>query len=224
MKVSMIIAIDGHSACGKSTLAKDLANALHIKYLDSGAIYRAICYYCLEHQIDPCQSALVVAGLKSIDIQVDLGQSLTILLNGSDVSKAIRLPEVSRWVSEISTIPEVRQKVNGLLRSISSQYSLVMDGRDIGTVVFPDAQYKFFLTADKNVRAQRRHEELLKLGKDIDMKTILHNLEHRDYLDSTREDSPLRQAEDAVLIDNTHLSKDDQLKLVLNNIHSKNKE
>ena len=135
--------------------------------------------------------------------------------NGQEVTDRIRLPEVTRWVSEISVVPEVRRKVNEILRRIGMHQSLVMDGRDIGTVVFPDASVKFFLTADKMVRAQRRQNELQSMGRDISIEKVLENLEHRDKIDSTREDSPLRCAEDAVLIDNTLLDRSEQLELAM---------
>lgn len=215
MPSPIIIAIDGHSACGKSTLAKDLASRLGIHYLDSGALYRAVCLYCLDLGIHPEDRLSVRQNLGGLDLQINLGKELKVMNNGQEVTKRIRLPEVTRWVSEISVFPEVRSKVNEILRHIGMHQSLVMDGRDIGTVVFPDASVKFFLTADKMVRAQRRQHELKIMGREMSLQKVLENLEHRDTIDSTRADSPLRRAEDAILIDNTLLDRSEQLELAL---------
>ena len=218
MPSPIIIAIDGHSACGKSTLARDLASRLGIHYLDSGALYRAVCLYCLDLGIHPEDRHAVIHNLDGLEIQISLGDYLKVMNNGQEVTERIRLPEVTRWVSEISVVPEVRRKVNEILRRIGKQQSLVMDRRDIGTVVFPDASVKFFLTADKMVRAQRRQNELQSMGREISLEKVLENLEHRDTIDSTREDSPLRCAEDAVLIDNTLLDRSEQLELAMSYI------
>ncbi|MEP7196567.1 MAG: (d)CMP kinase [Saprospiraceae bacterium] len=224
MNLKYIIAIDGYSACGKSTLAKDLADRLNILYFDSGALYRAITLYCIENKIHPEDMLSVIGALHQIKLQVEFNEKLKVFLNNDEVSVKIRLPEISRWVSEISVIPEVRQMVNEHLRLFGSVNSLVMDGRDIGTVVFPNAKFKFFLTADKLIRAERRKKELQIQGREISLSQVLENLQHRDYIDSTRIDSPLHKAEDAVLIDNSELSREDQLELALKIIAESDRE
>ncbi len=212
---NIIIAIDGYSACGKSTLAKDLANALQIKYLDSGAIYRALTLFCIQHVIHPEDNKSVIQALEFINITVELNDKIKIILNNEDVTEDIRKPEVNRWVSEVSVISEVRKKVNGILRKLGQTYSLVMDGRDIGTKVFPAANFKFFITADVDTRTKRRQLELVSQGRIIDFEDVKENLLHRDHIDSTREDSPLRQAEDAIVIDNTNLGREEQLEFAM---------
>lgn len=217
----IIIAIDGYSSCGKSTLAKDLAEQLGILYVDSGAMYRAITLFCIRHGIHPDRRLDVLKALNGITLDLIPDHSLEVFLNGENVSEAIRKPEVSEWVSEISVIPEVRKKMVAQQRTFGQQKSLVMDGRDIGTVVFPQAQFKFFITADPKIRAQRRLLELQSKGIRSDLETVLKNLQHRDLIDSTREDSPLRQAEDAIVIDNSQLDRRQQLEKVLEIIRSK---
>ncbi|MCC6816399.1 MAG: (d)CMP kinase [Saprospiraceae bacterium] len=216
-----IIAIDGYSACGKSTLAKELANALQVRYLDSGALYRAITLFCIRHIIHPEDEKSVIDCLQFIQLKLDLDNPIKITLNQENVTDEIRMPEVTRWVSEISVIPQVRLKVNDILRETSVGNSIIMDGRDIGTVVFPNADIKFFITADIQIRALRRQRELVEQGRSIDLTTIKENLLHRDHLDSTRMDSPLRKAEDSIVIDNTLLDRKEQLDLALNIIKSK---
>ncbi|MEO6190149.1 MAG: (d)CMP kinase [Saprospiraceae bacterium] len=220
MSARLIIAIDGFSACGKSTLAKDLASKLDILYLDSGALYRAICLFCIEHQIHPEDVQSVINSLEKINLHVELQSNLKVFVNNEDVSESIRKSEVNRWVSEISVIPEVRNKVNLILRQFGKDHSLVMDGRDIGTVVFPLANYKFFVTADLYVRALRRQLEIKEKGRHIELKDVLENLQHRDEIDSNRLDSPLKQAEDSILLDNSKLSREQQLEFVLDRINS----
>ncbi len=220
----MIIAIDGYSACGKSTLAKDLAKHLNILYMDSGAVYRAICLYCIDQNIHPEDVQSVIQALPKIKIEIQHDKNLKVIVNLQDVSSRLREPEVNRWVSEISVISEVRRKVNQILRSFGAQHSLVMDGRDIGTVVFPKADYKFFINADKHIRSIRRQKELIEAGREISLDQIMENLEHRDLIDSTRDDSPLHQAEDAIYIDNTNLTRETQLEYVLQFIQKDSKE
>lgn len=217
----LIIAIDGYSSCGKSTLAKELAKALGILYVDSGAMYRAITLFCIRHGIHPDRRQDVIKALNGIQLDLQPDNVLQVFLNGENVSEAIRTPEVSEWVSEISVIPEVRKKLVAQQRTFGEHKSLVMDGRDIGTVVFPSAQFKFFITADPEIRAQRRLLELASKGIQSDLPTVLKNLQHRDLIDSTREDSPLRQAEDAIVIDNSLLDRRQQLEKVLEIIRSK---
>lgn len=217
----LIIAIDGYSSCGKSTLAKELAKALGILYVDSGAMYRAITLFCIRHGIHPDRRQDVIKALNGIQLDLQPDNVLQVFLNGENVSEAIRTPEVSEWVSEISVIPEVRKKLVAQQRTFGEHKSLVMDGRDIGTVVFPSAQFKFFITADPEIRAQRRLLELASKGIQSDLPTVLKNLQHRDLIDSTREDSPLRQADDAIVIDNSLLDRKQQLEKVLEIIRSK---
>ena len=217
----LIIAIDGYSSCGKSTLAKELAKALGILYVDSGAMYRAITLFCIRHGIHPDRRQDVIKALNGIQLDLQPDNVLQVFLNGENVSEAIRTPEVSEWVSEISVIPEVRKKLVAQQRTFGEHKSLVMDGRDIGTVVFPSAQFKFFITADPEIRAQRRLLELASKGIQSDLPTVLKNLQHRDLIDSTREDSPLRQAEDAIVIDNSLLDRRQQLEKVFEIIRNK---
>ena len=217
----LIIAIDGYSSCGESTLAKELAKALGILYVDSGAMYRAITLFCIRHGIHPDRRQDVIKALNGIQLDLQPDNVLQVFLNGENVSEAIRTPEVSEWVSEISVIPEVRKKLVAQQRTFGEHKSLVMDGRDIGTVVFPSAQFKFFITADPEIRAQRRLLELASKGIQSDLPTVLKNLQHRDLIDSTREDSPLRQADDAIVIDNSLLDRRQQLEKVLEIIRSK---
>ncbi len=219
--MKLIIAIDGHSSCGKSTLAKGLAKALHYAYLDTGAMYRAVTLYFLENGIDYHDSAAVDEALKHIDIHFERidGQNHT-FLNGKDVERDIREMHVSQHVSPVSTISAVRRAMVAQQKALGERRGIVADGRDIGTVVFPDADVKIFLTADVDVRTSRRHLELAAKGIDADWDDIRQNLETRDHIDSNRADSPLRRAEDAIIIDNTLLSEEQQLEraveLVLN--------
>lgn len=212
----IIIAIDGFSSCGKSTLAKALAKSLDYLYIDSGAMYRAVTYYLLEHNVDLKDDAAVRKALDAIhiDFRKQNGQHRTIL-NGNDVEEPIRKMPVSRRVSQVAAISAVRRAMVAQQRKLGRQKGIVMDGRDIGTVVFSRAELKIFLTADKKERLRRRFAELQRKGLDIQPEDVRQNLEHRDKVDSTREDSPLKQAEDAVVIDNTNLSEAEQLAMVL---------
>lgn len=211
----MIIAIDGHSACGKSTLAKDIANSLHFTYIDSGAMYRAATLYLLENQFDMKQSADIENAISKIEIEFTNADLPKVLLNQIDVTDKIRNPEISNAVSEVATNSFIRKKMVKLQQKFSENKSVVMDGRDIGSVVFPHAEVKIFLTADFEVRAIRRHHELQSLGIKISLDEIRSNLKKRDYIDSTRKDSPLIQCPDAYIIDNSHLTRKEQLYLAL---------
>ena len=208
----LIIAIDGHSSCGKSTLAKGLAQALHYAYLDTGAMYRAVTLYFLQQGIDYEDSKAVEAALEQIEIHFERvnGKNHT-FLNGQDVERQIREMQVSEHVSPVSTISAVRRALVAQQKAMGSRRGIVADGRDIGTVVFPDAEVKIFLTADLDVRTSRRHLELAARGIDADWDEIQTNLLERDRIDSGRADSPLRQADGAVVIDNTLLSEEEQL-------------
>jgi cytidylate kinase len=207
----IIIAIDGHSSCGKSTLAKALAKTLHYAYLDSGAMYRAGTLYFLNSGADYNDPAQVEEALRNISIHFERvdGKNHT-FLNDTDVEHDIREMRVSEHVSPVAAISSVRRAMVKQQQAMGKRRGIVADGRDIGTVVFPDAELKIFLTADSDVRASRRHLELAAKGIDAAWEDILRNLEERDHIDSTREDSPLRKADDAVVIDNTLLSEEEQ--------------
>lgn len=212
----IIIAIDGHSACGKSTLAKGLARALHYAYLDSGAMYRAVTLYFLENQVNYNDPQEVDEALRHIEIHFERidGQNRT-FLNGKDVEHDIREMQVSEHVSPVSAISAVRRAMVLQQKSMGQRRGIVADGRDIGTVVFPDAELKIFLVADLDVRTSRRHLELASKGIDAEWEDIKKNLLERDRIDSTRADSPLHQAADAIVLDNTLLSEAQQLDKVL---------
>ena len=216
----MTIAIDGYSSCGKSTLAKALAKELSYVYVDSGAMYRAVTYYFLKHDITIHNDKEVALALEKINIDfANIKGSNICFLNNENVENEIRSMRISNNVSEVAAIGLVREKLVKLQRLIAKNSSVVMDGRDIGTVVFPDADIKFFVTADKAVRAQRRYDELISKGKEVTLREVQQNLEHRDLIDTTREISPLRKADDAIVIDNTNLNREDQLQLALTYIH-----
>lgn len=214
--MSIIIAIDGHSSCGKSTLAKGLAKALHYAYLDTGAMYRAVTLYFLDHHIDYNNPEAVEEALEHIDIHFERveGQNHT-FLNGRDVERDIREMRVSEHVSPVSAISAVRRAMVAQQKAMGRRRGIVADGRDIGTVVFPDAELKIFLTADADVRTSRRHLELAAKGIDAEWDDIRRNLLERDRIDSSRADSPLRQADDAIVLDNTLLSEAEQLEKAL---------
>lgn len=210
------IAVDGYSSCGKSTLARALAQSLGYTYIDSGAMYRAVTLYVLEQGIDPRDWEGVAAILPDIHIGFDIesGAPRTIL-NGRDVEDRIRSMEVSSHVSPIATIPAVRRKMVDQQQDLGEFGGIVMDGRDIGTVVFPDAEVKLFLTADMEERIRRRQKQLAHKGKDVVASDIRRNLFVRDYIDATRSDSPLTKAPGAVVIDNTNLTPIEQLSICL---------
>jgi cytidylate kinase len=215
--MSIIIAVDGHSSCGKSTLAKALAKHLHYVYGDSGAMYRAVTLYFLNNLVNYHDVQAVTEALGNIKIRFKRieGQNTT-FLNDENVEREIRTMRISEHVSPVSTIPVVRRAMVEQQQHMGKKRGIVMDGRDISTVVFPDAELKIYLTAEADVRTSRRHLELASKGIDADWAEIKHNLLERDRIDSTRFDSPLRQAPDAVVIDNTFLSEEEQFELALN--------
>ena len=205
------IAIDGFSSCGKSTMAKQLAKDLGYIYVDTGAMYRAVTLYALNHAFmahNELQVKELLACLPKIDVAFT--QEGGVLLNGERVDDAIRSVEVSQWVSKVSSIKEVRQKMVELQRAMGSNKGVVMDGRDIGTVVFPDAELKIFVTAEPKVRAQRRYDEWTAKGMQVNFDEVLRNVIDRDYQDQHRAESPLKQADDAIVLDNSYMSRDEQ--------------
>ncbi len=215
------IAIDGVSSSGKSTLAKDIAKELNILYVDSGAMYRAVTLYAIKNNLLHKNDLLKHIDNIHIDFEFDNSGNIITYLNNQNVEYEIRSLEVSSKVSYVSSIPEVRKKMVELQRKLSENKSVVMDGRDIGTVVFPDADIKFFITADIETRSARRFNELKLKGLNPDYEEIKKNLIERDYLDQTRSDSPLLKANDAIIIDNTNLTRNEQLKLAIAYIKNK---
>lgn len=212
----IIIAIDGFSSCGKSTLAKALAKALNYGFVDSGAMYRAVTLYLIEHGISIQDTIAIQEALTKIQIRFHAGSTGNrTYLNGKDVEDKIRMMEVSDLVSPVAAIPVVRRAMVQQQQEMGAEKGIVMDGRDIGTVVFPSAELKIFVTADPKVRAQRRFLELQQKGQEVAFEEVRKNLAERDHIDSTRADSPLRQAEDALVLDNTELNQEQQLQIAL---------
>lgn len=209
----IIITIDGWSSCGKSTLAKQMARELGYIYVDSGAMYRAITLYFLRNHIDWTDSAEVKKALKDISLEFQYNpksQQSEIYLNGENVEYVIRDLVVAEKVSDVAAIKEVRKYAVAQQQRMGKERGIVMDGRDIGTVVFPDAELKIFMTADNAVRVERRFQELYEKNPNISIDEVKANLELRDYIDSHREVSPLKRADDAVLLDNTKITEKEQ--------------
>jgi len=225
VKSKLNIAIDGYSSCGKSTIARAVAKELNYVYIDSGAMYRAVTLYALQQGLikndgtldEPALERAIELVLISFRYNTDLGQNET-YLNGQNVEKEIRSLQVSNYVSRISNVKAVRTKLVKLQRRIAETHGVVMDGRDIGTVVLPDAELKFFMTADNKVRAQRRFEELKSMGVETTLDEVLKNVNSRDEYDSNRAHDPLRQAEAAIVIDNTHLTIEEQFQFVMGHV------
>lgn len=220
----IIIAIDGHSSCGKSTVAKSVARLLGYVYIDSGAMYRVVTLYALRNGLiknGTPDISKIIDELKNIKITFkwdDVAGKNTTFLNEENVEEEIRQLEVSQNVSPISTIAEIRHEMVKQQRENGKNKGIVMDGRDIGTVVFPDAELKIFMTASPEIRAQRRYLELTEKGQKVDFDEILQNVLNRDKIDSTREVSPLKKADDALVLDNSHLTREEQLKWVLDKV------
>lgn len=209
MAKKIIIAIDGWSSCGKSTLAKELASELGYLYVDSGAMYRAITLYFLRNHVDWTDKSAVKKALKEISLEFvfnEKSQQSEMHLNEENVEYVIRDLVVAEKVSEVAAVKEVRKFAVEQQQMMGKKKGIVMDGRDIGTVVFPKAELKIFLTADNTVRVERRFKELFDKNPNVTIEEVKANLEMRDYIDSNREESPLRQADDAVLLDNTNLT------------------
>lgn len=224
------IAIDGFSSTGKSTLAKQIAKHLGYVFVDSGAMYRAITYYAMKNNFvseTHLDTEGLIENLSNITLQFQVNDSLgfaEMYLNNENVELAIRTIEVSRLVSKIAAISEVRAKLVEQQQEMGKNKGIVMDGRDIGTVVFPDADLKLFMTASTETKAQRRFEELVEKGQHVTFEEVLQNVQERDYIDTHREDSPLVKAEDAIEIDNSHLSKKEQFELVMELVNEKLEE
>lgn len=215
MKPKITITIDGWSSCGKSTLAKQLAKVLGYVYIDSGAMYRAITLYFLRNHIDWTDAKEVMEALNNISIEFhynDVSQQSEIYLNGENVEYVIRDLVIAEKVSDVAAIESVRSFAVAQQQKLGMYKGIVMDGRDIGTTVFPDAELKIFMTADTAVRVERRFKELYAKNPNITIEEVKNNLEMRDYIDSNRKISPLRKAEDAIEIDNTNLSMEEQLR------------
>lgn len=218
MENKIIIAIDGYSSCGKSTLAKALATKLSYVFIDTGAMYRAIALYFLRNNIDFNDRPTIMHALENIKLHFEYNAATLksdMYLNGENVESEIREMRVSQKVSEVAAISEVREFAVAQQQEMGKQKGIVMDGRDIGTVVFPSAELKIFVTADPEIRVQRRYLELSAGNPSITRAEIAENLEHRDLIDTTREHSPLKQAADALVLDNSHLDRTAQFEMAL---------
>lgn len=221
MLKKITIAIDGYSSTGKSTVAKQLADYLGYIYVDTGAMYRAVTLYALQNEFlskTKFDKKALLNALPKIELEFikkDVNSKVEIFLNGKNVETEIRTMYVSDFVSPVATVPEVRKKLVAIQHQMGIKKGIVMDGRDIGTVVFPKAELKIFMNANAEVRAKRRYDELLTKGDDIAYSDILENVQKRDLMDTTRDDSPLVKADDAIEIDNSELNKEDQFNIIL---------
>ncbi|RZS90644.1 (d)CMP kinase [Aquimarina brevivitae] len=218
---TIIIAIDGYSSTGKSTVAKQLAKELGYVYVDTGAMYRAVTLYAMENDfvsVSDFNKEALIAALPEIEVRFEVNPMTglgEIILNGTNREQEIRGLNVARHVSTIAAVPEVRKKLVELQQKMGERKGIVMDGRDIGTVVFPEAELKLFMTATAKDRAERRYKELIERGEEVTYEDVLKNVVNRDHLDSTRKDSPLRQADDAIVIDNSNLTLKEQFDKIL---------
>ncbi|TCI85249.1 (d)CMP kinase [Tenacibaculum sp. M341] len=220
MNKGITIAIDGFSSTGKSTIAKQLAKHLNYIYVDTGAMYRAVALYAINNNLiqEDLKKELLINDLDKIKLNFVYNDSLgfaEMYLNDINVEKEIRTIEVSKWVSKVAAISEVRKKLVSAQQEMGKNKGIVMDGRDIGTVVFPDAELKLFMTASADKRAKRRYKELIDRGDDVNYEEILENVQERDRIDSTREDSPLVKASDAVEFDNSDMGLKEQFERIL---------
>ncbi len=221
----IIIAIDGFSSCGKSTVAKQVASLLGYNYIDTGAMYRAVTLFCLRKNLivdQRIKKEELIALLHEIHIEFNYNKALQkseTCLNGEIIEEEIRQLPVSDNVSQVSVIREVREKMVALQQKMGQGKGIVMDGRDIGTVVFPKAELKIFMTASPHIRAQRRYDELKAKGQEVSFNEILSNVEMRDHIDQTRKESPLRQADDALVLDNSNLTREEQLQWIIDRVH-----
>lgn len=226
----IIVAIDGHSSCGKSTMAKDLAREVGYIYVDTGAMYRAVTLFAMRNNLFDAEGNINTVRLEQLLPEVKISFKLDpetsrpmACLNGEVVEQEIRSLEVSQHVSPIAALPFVRAKLVEQQQAMGKEKGIVMDGRDIGTVVFPEAELKIFVTASAEIRAQRRYKELQAKGMPADFDDILKNVEERDYIDSHRATSPLRQADDALVLDNSHLTIEEQKKWLMEKFNEKTK-
>jgi len=222
--MKIVIALDGHSSCGKSTTAKKVAAELGYAYIDTGAMYRAVTLYVLQHHVSLTNPKEVCDALDNIDISFHYNPKTKrneTYLNGLNVEDEIRKMYISNQVSEVSVVPEVRRAMVAQQQKMGRKRGVVMDGRDIGTAVFPDAEVKVFMTADVDTRARRRQQELLEKNQLVNLDEIRENLQKRDHIDSTRQESPLRRAEDADLLDTSHMTIDEQVDFVMHKVTSK---
>lgn len=223
MAKRIIIAIDGYSACGKSTLAKDLAKKLNYTFIDSGAMYRGSTLYFIRKgfaHIDGINQEQIIKSLDQFELSFQRVDGKNCLfLNNLNVEDEIRQPHVADLVSQVSSIKELRQKLVAIQRKIGKDGGIVMDGRDIGSVVFPNADLKLFVTASEEIRAQRRFDELKNNGTSISLESVKENLNKRDYQDTHRKESPLIQVKDAIVVDNSNLSREEQLEWVLEKVN-----
>ena len=220
----IVIAIDGYSSCGKSTTAKRVAAELGYAYIDTGAMYRAVTLFFLQNHVSFTNPKEIHKALDSIDISFHYNPKASrneVYLNGLNVEDEIRKMYISNQVSEVSVLVEVRRAMVAQQQKMGRKRGVVMDGRDIGTAVFPDAEVKIFMTADVDTRAKRRQQELLEKKQLVNLDEIKQNLEKRDLIDSTRTESPLRRAEDAYLLDTSYMMIDEQVEFVLNKVASK---
>lgn len=221
MSNKIIITIDGYSSTGKSTVAKQLAKKLNYIYVDSGAMYRAVTLYAIENKLidkDFFNKEALIERLDAIELSFVFNEKLgfaEMYLNGKNVEKEIRTIYVSQFVSLVAELSEVRRKLVSAQQEIGKNKGIVMDGRDIGTVVFPNAEVKLFMTASAQTRAKRRYDELVKRGDNVNFDEVLDNVIQRDRIDTSREDSPLIQAEDAIKIDNSDLGLDEQFEIIM---------
>ncbi|RZL47020.1 MAG: (d)CMP kinase [Pedobacter sp.] len=221
MRKNLVVAIDGYSSCGKSTLAKALAKKLGFIYIDSGAMYRAVTLFFIRNKVDMNNQDAINDALQHIELNFhSRDYESHILLNGEEVSEEIRQMPVSENVSEVSANKQVRHDMVKQQQRMGKSKNIVMDGRDIGTAVFEDAQVKFFMTADPKIRAERRHKEMMAKGdNNTTLEEVFENLAHRDYADTTRKESPLVRAEDAIILDNTDLTPEEQLEFALEKVN-----
>ena len=217
-----VIAIDGFSSTGKSSISKIIAKKLGLIHMDTGALYRGITFYALQNCLNPDKTidiSKLISSLTDMKLEFqNIDGELQLFLNGKNIDKEIRFPQVSDYVSQVAKEADVRNFLLKTQRNIASKGGIIMDGRDIGTVVLPDADYKFFMTASQDERTRRRFLELQAAGEKTDIETVKQNLISRDKIDSERELSPLKQADDAILIDNTNINKEETIDLILSYI------
>ena len=215
--MSIAIAIDGPAGAGKSTIAKEAAKELGFIYVDTGALYRSIGLHACRSGVDKDDREKIIALLDGLDVRLSFNEKgeQIVLLNGEDVSSLIRTPEISMYASAVSAIPEVRAFLLDLQRNMAKTNNVIMDGRDIGTVILPDAKVKIFLSASAEDRARRRYEELIEKGESVTYEEVLKDAKERDYNDSHRAAAPLKPADDAIMVDTTGQTKDESVKLLI---------